>query len=182
MTKLDGRRVLITGSSRGAGLHAARLLLEQGATVVLNSRVPEDLEQLCTQLAAPGRVRALAFDVTDDEGTEAAIEWCSTTWGAIDTVVHAVPAGSAMHPAELSQDAFEQALRLLLSGTLNAARAARSVGVPRVVVLAPSERGFARQAVLDLITSLAGTWEGTRVIGATTDEFTRALGKGQICA
>ena len=36
----DGKRILITGSSRGIGLAAARAFLDAGARVAINGRSP----------------------------------------------------------------------------------------------------------------------------------------------
>lgn len=51
---LNGRVALVTGSSRGIGAATARLLAEQGATVVLSSRRAEDLEKVRAQIEADG--------------------------------------------------------------------------------------------------------------------------------
>ena len=181
MTMLTGRRVLVTGSSRGAGLAAARRLLDEEASVVLNSRDADALEALRLHLEARDRVRAMAFDVTDDDGTATAISWCVENWGALDAIIHAVPARIAIDPSALTQDSFEQALRLLLSATLNVARGASKVGVPRLIVLVPAESGYARKAVLSLVMSLASAWPATRVIAATEAELVGALARGVLC-
>ena len=65
---ITGARALVTGSSQGIGKALARSLVEAGAEVVLNARRPEPLEAARAELddLAPGLVRAVAFDVTDE--------------------------------------------------------------------------------------------------------------------
>ena len=43
--RLDGKRALITGASRGIGLGIAQAMQEAGATVVLAARASVDLEE-----------------------------------------------------------------------------------------------------------------------------------------
>ena len=65
--KLKDRLALVTGSSQGIGLAIARGLGEAGATVVLNGRDVQKLEQAKSQLNDEGiTVHTAAFDVTDE--------------------------------------------------------------------------------------------------------------------
>ncbi len=72
---LTGRRALVTGSSMGIGLALARGLAQHGATVVLNARAQERLEQAAEMLRAGGaQVETCAFDVTDEGAVAGAVE------------------------------------------------------------------------------------------------------------
>ena len=53
--KLDGRRALVTGGSRGLGLEMARALGEAGADLVLVGRDAEQLAAAQRELARPAR-------------------------------------------------------------------------------------------------------------------------------
>jgi len=86
---LDGKRALITGSSRGIGLGLARGLAGAGASIVINSRDPQALGLVAEDLAKDGiDVKALAFDVTDAEGVAEAIAYCEDEIGALDILVN----------------------------------------------------------------------------------------------
>jgi len=64
--RLDGRRALVTGASRGIGLATARMLAERGAEVWMSARGRDDLEAAVADLATAGlRVHACPGDVTD---------------------------------------------------------------------------------------------------------------------
>ncbi|MDP6830776.1 MAG: glucose 1-dehydrogenase [Alphaproteobacteria bacterium] len=72
--RLDGRRALITGSTRGLGLAIARAMAEQGAQVIINSRNADDCQATAEALARQGHaVQALPFDASDGPDREAAL-------------------------------------------------------------------------------------------------------------
>ncbi len=86
---LKGRRALITGSSQGIGFALAQGLAEAGATLVLNARNAERLEEAAENLRAAGtNVLTLAFDVTEAAATRAAIDGFEAEHGAIDILVN----------------------------------------------------------------------------------------------
>ena len=65
--RLDGRRALITGASRGLGLAAAAALAQAGAEVTLAARNKESLEEAVARLKAEGAdAHPLPLDVTDN--------------------------------------------------------------------------------------------------------------------
>ena len=73
---LNGKTVLITGSTAGIGFAAARRFAEEGAVVVLNGRGEERVRAAVDALvrAVPGaRVRGIAADVGTSSGAETLI-------------------------------------------------------------------------------------------------------------
>jgi heptaprenylglyceryl phosphate synthase len=61
--KLDGRRLFITGGSRGLGREMALAMAEAGADVVLTGRTASSLEATAADIRARGR-EALAIRPT----------------------------------------------------------------------------------------------------------------------
>ena len=61
--RLEGKRALVTGASRGIGLAIAQAFAREGASLALNARNPERLNQTVDDLSTPAR--AYACDVTD---------------------------------------------------------------------------------------------------------------------
>ena len=86
---LSGRTALVTGSSAGIGFALARGLAQAGATVVLNARSRDKLEQSAAHLRSEGATVHLAtFDVTDGAAVAAAIDGIERDIGAIDILVN----------------------------------------------------------------------------------------------
>ncbi|WP_447555240.1 SDR family NAD(P)-dependent oxidoreductase [Vreelandella sp. EE22] len=64
--RLDGKRALVTGASKGIGLAAACALAQAGASVTLLARGQETLNEAVTELQQAGLdVQGLALDVDD---------------------------------------------------------------------------------------------------------------------
>jgi gluconate 5-dehydrogenase len=87
--RLDGRLALVTGSSAGIGFALARALAEAGASVVLNGRDIEKLEQASKVLRAEGlSVHTRSFDVTQPASVQAAIEDIESSIGPLEILVN----------------------------------------------------------------------------------------------
>ncbi len=87
--RLDGRLALVTGSSAGIGFALARALAEAGASVVLNGRDIEKLEQAGKVLRAEGlSVHTRSFDVTQPASVQAAIEDIESSIGPLEILVN----------------------------------------------------------------------------------------------
>ena len=69
--RLDGRRAIVTGASRGIGLASAVALAEAGAEVTLVARSHDELEARAAEIrAAFGTAHALPLDVADIQTVE----------------------------------------------------------------------------------------------------------------
>ena len=86
---LSGRIALVTGSSGGIGYALARGLASAGATVILNGRGVDKLEQVAADLRRDGAaVHVAAFDVTSGNAVATAIDRIEHEIGAIDILVN----------------------------------------------------------------------------------------------
>ncbi|MGH7076698.1 MAG: SDR family NAD(P)-dependent oxidoreductase [Acetobacteraceae bacterium] len=86
---LTGKRALITGSGQGIGLALATGLARAGATVILNGRHPDPLEQAAQDFCVRGMTAEIApFDVTDQEAVAAGVDRIETGHGPIDVLVN----------------------------------------------------------------------------------------------
>ncbi|MBC8102873.1 MAG: SDR family NAD(P)-dependent oxidoreductase [Cytophagales bacterium] len=114
---LAGKRVLVTGGSRGLGLILARKLAAQGARVAICARDPEELARARQDIgkASPGAetVVTLVCDLTDKSQTlQLARDAESQLGGPIEILIH--NAGLIqVGPMETQTEAdYEEALRL----------------------------------------------------------------------
>lgn len=86
---LLGTATVVTGSSRGIGLAIARVLLGQGASVVVNGYSEEETAAAAEELAVkfPGRVVALAGDVGDSSVAQELVDAAVDAFGGLDHLV-----------------------------------------------------------------------------------------------
>lgn len=83
--RLDGKRALITGASRGIGMGAAVALATAGAEVVAAARSEDDLAALCMALRNSGcKASSLRLDVSDVEAMRSIV----TDQGPFDILVN----------------------------------------------------------------------------------------------
>lgn len=99
--RLDGRRAVITGGTRGLGLCMARALGEAGAELIVTSRDPENVEQAQAELAkvAP-KVDALVADLSTPEGAVAFCEQVLSDFSPIDILINNVGGRRINFPTE----------------------------------------------------------------------------------
>ena len=105
---VEGKRVLITGASRGIGRALAHGFAKDGAEVLCLARASEDLSSLESELKNEGRrVRTLAVDLM-----EANFKAILEHLGPIDVLIHS--AGLARHSSiqDVSQEGFDAVMAL----------------------------------------------------------------------
>ena len=94
--RLDGRRALVAGASRGIGLGCAMALAEAGAHVICAARGQEALEEAVQAMQAEGlSAEALVLDLADLDAMTAAMRGL----GSLDIFVNS--AGTARHAPAL---------------------------------------------------------------------------------
>ncbi|MFA6962033.1 MAG: SDR family oxidoreductase [Opitutaceae bacterium] len=87
--RFDGRRALVTGSSRGIGFALAGGLAACGAQVVLNARDAAQLASAAALLRADGyHVETAAFDVTSESAVTAGFAAIEAAHGPVDILVN----------------------------------------------------------------------------------------------
>jgi 3-oxoacyl-[acyl-carrier protein] reductase len=87
---LDGKSVLVGGSSRGIGLAIARAFLAEGAAVAISGRGDEQLEAARASLAAEfpeASVTAVTADLTTPDGAQRAVASAAAELAGLDVVV-----------------------------------------------------------------------------------------------
>jgi NAD(P)-dependent dehydrogenase (short-subunit alcohol dehydrogenase family) len=81
---MQGKIVVITGSTRGYGYAIAAAMLEAGATVVISGRSQDSLTQAMKVLKALGVVNGQTCDVRNEEQVYALARFAVQTFGRID--------------------------------------------------------------------------------------------------
>lgn len=111
---MSGQVALVTGSSRGIGLGAARALARQGFSVALNG--PFDDAELAGAVEAVraegGKAAAVAFDVSDLAAHETALARVEDDLGPLTTLVNNAGVGvlSRGDPLEVSAESWDRCM------------------------------------------------------------------------
>src|SRR6266702_1632724 len=88
MTAFDGKRVLVTGASRGIGRALARALVEQDARVAASARSIDALEETRAAAADPRRVYPCPGDLRRDADRQAIVAEARRHLGEIDVLMN----------------------------------------------------------------------------------------------
>lgn len=89
---LEGKRVLVTGASKGIGREIARTLLGEGAVVAICARDEADLEIAATELGAVGMVYHRPTDMAVAGQPGSLVDWAAEQMGGLDILVSNVSA------------------------------------------------------------------------------------------
>lgn len=128
--QLAGKRVVVTGGSKGIGKACALLLAREGCDVALVSRTQADLDAAASEIArATGRtVIGVACDTGDDESVRGMMRAVVARLGGVDILVNAAakPGGQQPQPrlAEITDAAFNDDMNVKVLGYLRCAREA----------------------------------------------------------
>ena len=89
--RLDGKRLFITGGSRGLGREMALAIADAGADVILTGRTEESLEKTAADIRALGREAwTIRADMGDPADCERACETALRDHGPIDILINNV--------------------------------------------------------------------------------------------
>jgi NAD(P)-dependent dehydrogenase (short-subunit alcohol dehydrogenase family) len=121
---MDGKVCIVTGGAGSVGFASSRLLLEEGAKVMLVGRSPGKLASAEEALAGFGdRVATFAADVADARQTKAYVEAAVAKWGAIDVLFsHAGISGKLRPVTEYPDDMFDAVIAANVRGSFLACK------------------------------------------------------------
>jgi gluconate 5-dehydrogenase len=129
---LGGRTALVTGSSAGIGLALARGLAQAGATVILNARGTDKLEQVATRLRHEGAaVHTCVFDVTAADAVARAIDQIEQDIGPIDILVNNAGIQRRAPLEDFPHDQWHQLMRTNVDSVFIVGQAVARHMIPR---------------------------------------------------
>ncbi len=112
------KRILITGGGTGLGKGMATRFLELGAKVYICGRRQEVLKATADELKSKGPIHAIPCDVRSLESVEQMIE---SIWseGPLDVLVNNAAGNFIARTEELSPNAWQSVINIVLMGTLH---------------------------------------------------------------
>lgn len=122
---VTGKRVVITGASRGLGRVLAHAFSQAGARVLLAARTEADLTAVAGEL--PGPTTSCAGDVTDPAFNDVIIETITAEWGGLDVWIGNAGVSPVVAPtAETEPEVWRHVIDVNLTANYLGARAAIS--------------------------------------------------------
>lgn len=123
---LQGKVALITGGSKGIGLHTALVLAKEGARVAICARNAEQLEQAAATIKEQMGAEALYIqaDVSKQEDCERAVARTAEHFGRLDILVNNAGTAAAKPFEQVDGEAWSRDLDLKLFGAIHCSRAA----------------------------------------------------------
>src|SRR5258708_4318280 len=116
--RLDGKRALITGGSKGLGRAMAQALAEAGADLILVGREPQTLQEAATELATAGRkIAVIPADVGQPDEVEHMCDLALRDHSPIDILINNVGGRRINIPTEqMPRTEWQRILDLNLTG------------------------------------------------------------------
>ena len=124
--RFENKVVLITGGGGGIGKAAARRFLEEGASVVLNSRRQEVLDAAKEELDPSGGARVGLFtgDASRPETARRFVAAAVERFGGVDVLVNSTGIFRVKPFEEETEEDFEEAMNSILRPTFYTSQAA----------------------------------------------------------
>jgi 3-oxoacyl-[acyl-carrier protein] reductase len=126
MEHLKNKICLVTGATRGIGRAIAKVMLEDGASVIVCGRRQDSVDQAVTQLHAEtaGKVKGKAADVTKDADVRELFQFADAEFGGLDVLVNNAGIGVFRPITELSIQDWHHTIETNLTGVFYCCREA----------------------------------------------------------
>lgn len=166
---LEGKRVVVTGASKGLGSLCAKALADYGAHLVLLARSAEKLEEVRLSIKDPEKHLSIPLDLTDRRQLNEGIKKAKEFLADIDVVLHVIGGGLGLRDPLLDADSL---LRLF---TLNIGVAAE---INRIVIPEMVKKGKGNLVHIASIASIEATASvGYNTVKAALAAYVRSLGR-----
>jgi NAD(P)-dependent dehydrogenase (short-subunit alcohol dehydrogenase family) len=121
---MNTKTALITGSSSGIGLDAARGFLAKGYNVLINGRDSKKVNQAVEKLGEENRVAAVIGDIGDPETGNKMVQLAVERFGGVDVLVNNAGIFGLKPFLEITEEDLDQYINGNLKGTYFVTQAA----------------------------------------------------------
>lgn len=147
MGRLSGKRIVVTGASRGLGMGIALACAREGARLVINATNAELLANVANEIENLGaEVVQLVGSVSEEETCQKLAESCCEAYGGVDVMVANAGIVRDRSLLKMSVEEFDEVIAVNLRGaflcTREAARAMAGQEDGGQIILTTSAAGF----------------------------------------
>ena len=158
MKKLNGKRIVITGSSRSLGRHFAMACAAEGASLIINGTNEIALAAVAAEISALGApVHAVCGSVAETPVCNALVDTCVDKFGGIDVLVNNAGIVRDRTLLKMSDEDFDEVIAVNLRGPFLCTRSA---------ALAMSEQGSGHIIQITSASGLVGNFGQTNYAAA----------------
>jgi NAD(P)-dependent dehydrogenase (short-subunit alcohol dehydrogenase family) len=158
MARLDGKRMVITGSSRSLGRHFALACAAERASLIINGTNTEALAEVEREISALGTpVHAVAGSVAESDVCSALVDTCVEKFGGIDVMVNNAGIVRDRTLMKMSDEDFDEVIAVDLRGPFMCTRQA---------ALAMKEQGSGHIIQITSASGLVGNFGQTNYAAA----------------
>lgn len=114
MSRLEGKRTIVTGAAAGIGKAIATRFVKEGANVLI-----ADVNKEAADAVAKGlgdQAVSFQLDVTNSTQFEKAVDKATELWGGLDVMVNNAGVGVAAKTAETSESDWQKVIDVCLKG------------------------------------------------------------------
>jgi len=128
--RVKDKVAVITGGACGIGAGAAKLFVEEGASVVIADFQPEAGKAMSDEIG--DRARFIKTDVTNEDDVAAAVDLAVSEFGRLDCIINnAGIIGAVGSISEINVDAWDATTAILLRGVFLGMKHAARVMIPQ---------------------------------------------------
>jgi 3-oxoacyl-[acyl-carrier protein] reductase len=124
-SRFENKVAIVTGSGRGLGASAALRLASEGANIVVNDLNFENAQSIAAEIEKLGRKTLISqHDVSDHKAAASLVAETHAKFGQVDILVNNAGITRDSMLAKLSEELFDEVIRVNLKGPFNMGQAA----------------------------------------------------------